>query len=289
MSVQVNCISDRVRAFFPQVSKLPLFGPENIRTSHYGLFRMDTGAAFGPAVSSYFVPHTTDDVVALVEATEEVFGEAADVQLGFRDGHYLSIQPSRQYRLDAIDRDSVWPRLIVTARYGESFRASVGMYRDVCRNLGVLRQVHGTSVVLRHTSGLTGKMQELIADFSQLRHGWEALSARIRAMTQIEVNTARFLDTLYPQTPDATQSANTRHRHRTEAIIRRIMRERIELGVRNNSLQTVSAWEAYCGLSGFIQHDKTRKGRPGSFDRAILAMEDPVMGRVESLLLSMAA
>jgi hypothetical protein len=288
MNVQTSGIADQVRNFFPGVVKLPLFGPEGMKSPHYGLFRSDTSEGFGPAVSNLFIPHTSEDVVALVEATESVFGDAAKVDLGFRGGHYVAVTPSADLRREAFDRDTVWPRLIIQARYGETFRATMGVYRDVCRNLHMMRSVTGTSVTIRHTSGLREKMNELIADFGSLRGSWDTLVQRMQLMARTQVRLAEFLDQMYPISPDATERSVSRHRSRTEAIIRRIMRERVALGVTKESLHEVSAWEAFNGLQGYIQHDKTRKGRVGDFDRAILAMEDTTVAKAESLLLSMA-
>jgi hypothetical protein len=288
MNVQTNGIADQVRNFFPGVVKMPLFGPEGMRSPHYGLFRNDTSEGFGPAVSQQFVPHTTEDVVALVEATESVFGEAAKVDLGFREGHYVGVTPADNLRREVCDRDGVWPRLIIQARYGESFRATMGVYRDACRNLHIMRSVTGTSVTIRHTSGLREKMNELIADFGSLQGSWDTLVNRMQTMARTPVRLAAFLDEMYPQTEAMTERSVTRHRSRTEAIIRRIMRERVALGNTSENLHEVSAWEAFNGIQGYIQHEKSRRGRPGDFDRAIMGMEDSVVARAESLLLSMA-
>ena len=288
MNVQTSGIAQQVREFFPGVVKMPLFGPEGMRSPHYGLFRNDTSEGFGPAVSQQFVPHTTEDVIALVEATESVFGEAAKVDLGFKEGHYVAVTPTDDMRREVCDRDGVFPRLIITARYGFAFRATMGVYRDACRNLHRMQSVEGTSVVIRHTSGLREKMNELLADFGSLQGSWDTLVNRMRTMARTPVRLAAFLDEMYPQTEAMTERSVTRHRSRTEAIIRRIMRERAALGNTNENLHEVSAWEAYCGLQGYLQHDKTRKGNPGTFDRAVLALEDATVARAESLLLSMA-
>jgi hypothetical protein len=288
MNVQTSGIADQVRAFFPDVVKMPLFGPEGMKSPHYGLFRSDTSDGFGPSVSSQFVPHASEDVVALVEATESVFGDAAKVELGWRNGHYVAVTPSDHLRREACDRDTVWPRLIIEAQYGESFRASMGVWRDACRNLHLMRSVQGTTVTIRHTSGLRDKMNELLADFSSLQGSWDTLVARMQLMARTPVRMAAFLDQMYPMVENPTEQQVNRHRSRTEKIIRRIMRERTALGNTNENLQEVSAWEAWNGIGGYIIHDKTRRGNPGTFDRAILAMDDNVLAKAENLLLTMA-
>lgn len=298
MNVQTSGIADRMREQFPEVIKARLSGPDGMPTPHYGLFNMTTGAGFGPAVKEQFVPHSTEDVIALCEAAEAAFGEAAEVDCGFNGGHHVVIQPSKQERLNVFDggNDSCWPRLLIRGVYGECFRATVGYYRDACRNLAIMRQVSGTSVVIRHTSGLRSQMDDLIATFGSLQGGWTALSARLRQMEQMRVGLAAFLDRVYPLADDASEATVTRHRNRTEVIVRRIMQERVATGRTSEDLtpvslidrQTVSAFEAYNAVQGYAQHTKTRKGRVAAFDRAILAFSDPIVAAAERAAFEMA-
>jgi hypothetical protein len=291
MNVEVTGIASKVREFFPTVAKAPLSGPDGMKTSYFGLFRMDSGVSVGAgSVSGRYTPHTSEDVVALCTAAENVFGEIGNVELGFRDGHYVSVTPSKQERLNVFDKggDSVWPRLIIRAPYGGCFQADMGVYRDACRNLHIMRRVAGTSVRFRHTSSLRDKMDDLIADLGALQGGWASLTARMQQMEAARVNTAAFLDQLYPLAQDANDAVITRHRHRTEAIIRRIARERVAVGREASDLQTATAWELWNGIGGYLQHDKSRRGNPAGFDRAVLTFDDPVMEQAESLLLTMA-
>ena len=184
--------------------------------------------------------------------------------------------------------DSCWPRLLIRGVYGECFRATVGYYRDACRNLAIMRQVRGTSVVIRHTSGLRSQMDDLIATFGSLQGGWTALSARLRQMEQMRVGLAAFLDRVYPLADDASEATVTRHRNRTEVIVRRIMQERVATGRTSEDLTTVSAFEAYNAVQGYAQHTKTRKGRVAAFDRAILAFSDPIVAAAERAAFEMA-
>jgi hypothetical protein len=291
MNVQTNGMADRLRASFPTVNKFPLSGPDGMRTPWYGLFRTDTGDVVGPgSVSSAYEPHTTDDVVALVEAAESTFGDVSDFQSGFRGGHFVSVQPSndRDLRLKLYENDIVFPRLNISGRYGEGFRASIGLFRLICSNLSTMSQVAGVSVSFRHTSGLRPKMDELIQTFGTLQHGWSALSARIVEMDQQRVNVAQFLDAMYGQPEEGSQRSITIHRTRTEDIITRLARERTAAGRPMGSLHEASAWEAFNMVQGYTQHDKSRKGRVTAFDRAIMAGLDPAVTRAEKVLLSMA-
>lgn len=280
-------IVTRIRNYFPDVSIQPLYSADMKETNHRGLFRMDNGECFGPAVGPNYVPHTTEDVCAIVEASEPVLGECGDVQLGFHTGHYVSIQPTKEHLIKVHQNDDVFPRLIIRARYGQAFRASIGLFRVACSNLSMFSQVAGTSVTLRHTSSLRSRMNDLIEDFNSLKDGVGNLETAIKEMADRKVRLADFLDAIYGTPSEgASQRAITAHRNRTESIVRRIQREQVALGYDTN-LNEVSAWLAYQGVQGYIQHDARRRGKPGDFDRAILAMADPKVAEAQHLALSM--
>jgi hypothetical protein len=291
MNVQTSGLVDRLRASFPTVDKFPLAGPDGMKTPWYGLFRTDTGETVGPgSVSAGYTPHTTDDVVALVEAAEEALGEVTDFKAGFRGGHFVTAEPalSRENRLTLYQNDTVFPRLNISGMYGQGFRASIGLFRIICSNLYTMKRVAGVSVNFRHTSGLRPKMDELIQTFGTLRSGWDSLSAHVRQMDEQRVNVAQFLDAMYGQPDEGSQRSLTIHKNRTEAIITRLARERVAAGREMGSLHEASAWEVFNLIQGYTQHEKPRKGRVGEFDRAIIASLDPVVDRAERLLMSMA-
>ena len=170
-------VSGSVReAFNFDVEKYPLsavMGTEVLPTDQYGLFRSDSGYLNGvKSVSPRYVPHTTDDVCALVDAAGEAFDGEIACKTHFRNGHYVSIQPTTEQRTaiyNATDSDNVWPRVIINAGYdGTAFSATMGYYRDACDNLAMMRRVNGTTVSIRHTSGLRNHMDSLIATFNTL-------------------------------------------------------------------------------------------------------------------------
>jgi hypothetical protein len=63
--ISPNQISEFIRnAFDFSVIKLPLSGPDNMKTPWYGLFRDDLGESVGgSSVSQRYEPHRTSDVV----------------------------------------------------------------------------------------------------------------------------------------------------------------------------------------------------------------------------------
>jgi hypothetical protein len=290
-----SSVSDAVRAAFPfTVDKLPLFGPESLRTPHYGLFRSDTGASVGVACRKGYEPHTVDDVCALVEAAASAFDGDANARCLFHEGHYVAVEPSAEYRRAIFGTaDNIWPRLIVRAGYdGRAFRAQLGFYRDACRNLAMIRS-EGRIVEanIRHTTQLRGKLVELRRTFAQLASGWEGVVETARRMESRQVNLADFVRQVYPLSSDATDRTRRSAERRVESIIRRIVRERQHTGRPDLRIATdrtyhVSAWEAFNGVQGFVQHDMSRHGRPDDYTRAVVALDDASVSRALELALA---
>ena len=286
-------IAGKIAAAFPfAVDKFPLHGPDNARTPHYGLFRDDTGECVGVACKKTYVPHTVDDVAALAEAAVDAFGGDSNVHCLFRDGHYVTVQPSRDHRAAIFgERDNIWPRLIVRAGYdGRAFKATLGYFRDACRNLAIIQQVGSHSANIRHTHGLRDKLEELQHVFRRLAAGWDNVVATAQAMQQREVDLAQFLRGVYPLAEDATRRTRNTADRRNERIIRRIVRERLSTG--RPDLRThgrtyvVSAWEAFNGVQGYVQHEMPRHGSPNDMTRAIVALDDAAVDRALQLALA---
>lgn len=288
MNAMSSSISDRIDNYYPDVALDQLYGPDMQATPHYGLRRLDTGKYFGPAVKSNFCMHTKDDVRAIFEAVEPIFGDVADVELGWYDGHFMSLQPSKEYCIEATLNDTVFPRVIVSAQYGRVFTATLGMYRSVCTNLSIFRSMSEFTVKLRHTSSLRSRMNDLIEDFHILAKGKDHLEHTIHQMVNRDVQLAAFLADIYPTPAEsASDRAKSMHERRIGKIIRRIQNERVSLGQRKTDLQVVTGWEAYNAVQGYIQHDARRRGNPGTFDRAIKALSDPRVAQAQHLALTM--
>lgn len=290
MTPAVAHVADVVRAKFNfTVDKFRLSGPDGMTTPFFGLFRSDTATVVGSgSVSDRYTPHTTDDVLALVDAASEAFGNEMQIQCHFRDGHYVSIAPSKEYRRSIFGTaDNIFARVVINAGYdGKAFKASMGYYRDACLNLSIMRTISQTTVSIRHTSKLRGRMQELIATFETLKESWSTLTDLATSMQSRQVNLVNFLNAVYPQPEsDASPRAVTIHRNRTEEIFRRLRRERQATGrpVIGNDWN-VSAWEAYNAVQGYVQHVATRKSSYNNdFDRVLLAYRDPAVLRAEEL------
>lgn len=291
MKTQIDNAVDHVRESFNfEVEKFPLTGPDNMYTPWYALFRTDTAAYVGTgSITERYVPHTADDVVALVESAASVFENEVDVKCHFRDGHYVSIIPTNAERRSIYGTaDNVFPRIIISAGFdGRAFRATMGYYRDACQNLAMLQTVRGTAVAIRHLRSLRPKMDDLIATFSGLKDGWATLTQVIDEMENRDVRLNEFLNAVYGEPEEDSQRSETIHKNRTEAIMRRVMKERWQTG-RGAIGQdfVVSAWEAYNAIQGYAQHDATRRGNANEFDRILLASRDQAVLKAETLALA---
>lgn len=294
-----NEISSKVSAAFNfTVDKLPLSGPDNMRTPWYGLFRSDKGEVVGNgSVTSRYVPHQTDDVLALVEAVSEAFEGVADVNCYFREGHYVGIQPSKEERKAIFGtKDNIFPRVIIRAGYdGKAFSAAMGYYRDACANMHIMREVSGTVVTIRHTSGLRSKMDELISSFSVLHESWGTLAKVMEDMEAKKVSLVNFLKEVYGEPDSESPRAVTIHKNRTEDIFRRIMKERTQTGrLAIGGDFMVSVFEAFQSVQGYVQHEATRKSSSKNsavtgFGRIIAATNDAAVIKAEKTAMALVA
>ena len=289
-----NALETVQNTFNFSVDKFPLYGPDNMRTPHFGLFKSDTGECVGKSVSDRYVPHTTDDILAITEAAAEAFDGDTNVTCHFRNGHYVSFAPSDQDRRDMFrigGSDSIFPRFMVHGGYdGRGFRAEIGFYRDMCSNLAMLRSVESFSQSIRHTSGLRDKMDLLISTFSMLKGSWENMTAIIQQMSEQTVNMRDFLNEIYPEpAEDAGRRAVTVHRNRTERILKRMAGEMRRSHV-HFDLWNPNAWLAYNAVQGYEQHDATRRQSfNNTFDRILKAGNSQAVRKAEKLALELIA
>lgn len=293
-TVLIASESDSVRAAYPfTVDKFPLSGPDGMRTPHYGLFRSDNSECVGSACRQSYEPHTVDDVCALVEAASSAFTGECKARCTFRNGHFVTVQPSTEYRRSVFGTsDNIWPRLVIRASYdGRAFWSNLGYYRDACRNMAIIRTAgQAVSGNIRHTAQLREKIEELRLHFIRLASGWDGVVAMAQRMDATQVNLADFLRQVYPLSESATQRTQQNSERRIEKIIRRILRERYATGRRVANVGRdfmASAWEAFNGVQGYVQHDQSRRGRPDDYTRAIMALDEAAVAR--SLDLALAA
>ncbi len=288
--MNVETARNKIETAYPySVDKLPLRGPDNLRTPHYGLFRSDTGECLKYAPKSTYTPHTREDIVTLTEAAMEGFGDIVDVDCGFRQGHRLVVVPSKEHRRSIFGtNDNLFPRCIISGGYnGQAFKATIGAYYDRCLNLVMLASKGEFSQSIRHNGKLRGRMSDLVDKFRILAGQWDRVADIAAEMNTRETSIAEYIATVYPLASDATDTVAKKCRNRAIAIVKRIIRERqLTLGDAGN-IERATMWELYMGVQGFVQHDMTRRNSPSDFVRAELAAKEaPVQLALELSLAS---
>lgn len=266
------------------VDKFQLSSPFG-ETPMYGLFRSDTHELVNTkSVSGRYVPHTTDEVAAIVEATQSVF-ENCNAKFEFRNGHYVTIEPTREDRIAIYGTaDNIFPRLNVFAGYdGQAFKTWMGYFRDLCLNMSRMKSIKSTQSSIHHSGGLRDRMAQLIQKFYELKESWNDLANKVLQMESVQVKLADFLRGVYGE-PAESGRGLTMHQNRTEKIFKRILDERLRSGrPQLDGDYRVSAWEAYNSVQGYVQHDASRRGNATAFDRLLLADADASVDRAESL------
>lgn len=302
--MQAADVSASVRSAFNfDVDKFPLYGPDNMPTDQYGLFRSDTGYIEGvKSISSRYVPHSTDDVCALVEAASTMFDGEVECKTHWNKGHYVSVAPTRDRRRAIFGTaDNVFPRVVIRGGFdGRGFDGSVGYWRDACDNLAIMRRVSGCSVSIRHTSGLRDRMTELVETFSQLEQGWENTVTAAQDMQSREVVLKDFIAEVYEDrkpSPEELilheskkQRTVTNYDKMLEKMFDRVVEERERTGRPNfqmGQIKIVSAWEAFNAVQGYVQHDaQSKKGFKSDFAKILRAASDPHVLTAEKIALS---
>ena len=302
-SVFSSDVSAAVRSAFDfTVDKFPLFGPENMRTDQYGLFRSDTGYLTGvKSISKQYVPHTTDDVCALVEAASTAFGGHLDLKCHWRNGHYVSIAPTLEQRMSVYGTaDAIWPRIMLRGGFdGKGFKATMGYWRDLCLNMSMLETVESTSVSIRHSSNLRGQMDELIHSFEGLKDGWENLTAvaermQSRTVNRLDYVRGVFADRMPTDEQLAQLAINPNAKIRALKVwdnMLKAMQDRLDSESKRSNRavgrQEISAWEAFNMVQGYIQHDAQAKtGFKDQFSRILRAANDKHVKRAAQIAMA---
>jgi hypothetical protein len=302
-SVSVSDVSSAVRSAFDfTVDKFPLFGPDNMSTDQYGLFRSDTGYLTGvKSISKQYVPHSTDDVCALVEAASTAFGGHLDLKCHWRNGHYVSISPTLEKRRSVYgSADAIWPRIMLRGGFdGKGFKATMGYWRDLCLNMSMLETVESTSVSIRHSSNLRSKMDELIHSFEGLKNGWDnltevAANMQSRTVNRLDYVREVFADRMPSEEQLTLLAINPNAKIRGLAVWNKMldsMQNRLDDESRRSNREVgrkeISAWEAFNMVQGYVQHDaQAKNGFKDQFSRILRAANDRHVKRAAQLAMS---
>lgn len=254
-----------------------VLGPDCIPTEGYGLVKCDLNGGrqhVGRFCSKNYVPHTTDDVLALTEAACNVFDGDVKVRTHFEHGHYVDITPSDQHRIAVYGgKDSLFPRFMINGSYnGRGFSASLGYYRDLCRNLAMMKKTNkNTHVSIHHSSKLRSRMDSLIDTFSTLKEEWQTMSTLIAQLTEIPLNVERFMRDVYSE----PEGKSTRYENKIEKVILRLATESHRLGQPDpTETKQASAWLLFNAVQGYEQHDASRSKSTSDFGRVIRSEND---------------
>jgi len=276
------------------VQKHRLVGPDNVKTPHFGLFRDDTFECVGNSVSEKYTPHTTDDVLALVEAAGHAFEGEFNVRCHWNEGHHVIIEPTRDHRIAVYDAsDNIFPRFGISAGYdGKAFNAFLGMYRDACRNLARMQTLADCNESIRHTKNLRPRMKDLIKIFQSLKSSWGIVKKVVAKMEDTKVCLSMFLEEVYKkENPTESARGKTVTKNRNDQIFNRVRDERRRTGrpeLGDSSI--VSAWEAYNAVQGYVQHESNRRSsQDNEFDRILLAARSTDVKRAEEIALELSA
>ncbi len=280
----VSEIRPAIEASIPVIEKHNLRAPakfDGASVPHYGFFRADNGHCLSYAAKSGYEMTTHDDYAALSQAAIDAMGGSGQIQANWTERKSVAqatiiVSPTDQERRDNYrvnGADYIFPRLIIRAPFGRPFSVTMGFYRDLCRNLDIAQLVgQSFSQSIRHTSQLTKRIEEL-TEICRNAGDFGAMVDNCRRMSQIEVDTAEFLSRLYPLADDASQNTRTRAEGRAAAIYARIRREQLAVG-NSGDMQTTNLWQMVQAITGYVQHDKSRKNGIGNVDRAIVGLDD---------------
>lgn len=292
--MKTNEVAQAVRDYFSfDVQKLPLRGPDNLLTPHYGLFRSDNGDCIPVAVTAKHKPHTTDDVVALAEASAMSFDCDVEVNCSwFKTGHRVQIRPGKAYRKSVYgSNDNVWPSIIIRGDYGGTFIASCGMYRDACRNLAVIRRADGITVSIAHRGDFRDKMNTLIDDFRGLAAKFDNVYEIAVHLNERRVAIRDFLNgAVQAPAEDASKNSHTRYENKIQKILERLSRERQLTGRpdANDFTGDASLWEMANAVTGYLQHDAQVRGTLTASDRAFRAADSSECDRIWDFAITLA-
>ena len=276
-----------------KVLKMPMTGPDGLESPEFGLWRSDTwDYVSSKSVRSGYNPHQTSDVVQLGIAATESFDVPVSVDCHFQGGHYITILPTKEFRRSIYGTsDNVFPRFQISAIYGSGgFQASLGIYRDVCSNMAMLKSVTSTTTMIRHDSNFSENYDSLLAQFSCLRERWGTVADACEQMESIKVNLKDFYNFMFPISESDSARKKSAHEKMITKIHSRLLRERFETGRDSQVLDSpVSGWEAWNAITGYVQHDKRRKKNPTFFERVISANRDSMCQKAEEYIFSLAS
>lgn len=260
----------------------------NLATTCFGLFRSDNDDFVGgSSVSARYEPHTIEDVKALILACGELCPNGFHIQTVWNDGHVILVHPHEAQIANIGKFGSLRPLIVIKALYNKrAFQVIMGMYNFVCSNLMMLNgSSPQTHVSIRHTSGLPGKMNELIKNISRLDGAFDVIVENAFKMMSHEFSIESFVTAINGPKPETEGSKLTRWNAYLDEIKKIVWSERSALGIEADASRA-NGWELYNAVQGFAQHKQTRRNDPTDSQRVLLAADDPRVKKAEAIALS---
>lgn len=292
----MNIVTDNKQAVLTQidrifnqgVQKYPLTGPDGMKTGYYGLFDQYGNVIGTSSVTKKYHAHTDDQIKQLARAAVEAFDGTMNIEASFNCGHHFVLTPSREMRKAIYGTaDNVWGRIIVRAHYIiGSVLAAVGLHRDACDNLMMMREVESSRITIDHNSFLDSKMDDLIKQFLNLKKSWTLVADQAAEMEANTVVLAEFLREIFPapvgtEEKPLTSKIISNYEMKLETMFQRVIDERDRTGrptITSGYGVKVSGWEAFNAVQGYMQH-KSRRRVDNDLSRAFKAM-DGISGNI---------
>lgn len=296
-ALEASVRSTIFNAFPNEVIKMPLYGPDNLPSPHYGLCFENASKRSdwcSTTVKKHYRPHTRNDLATICETVAKGIDLPLDqisISCAWKDGrgHRIAVQPTAEYQREVTRNDTIFPKFILRANYGGAFVASVGMYRHLCSNLQMIRRVEHTTVNLRHCSNFQENFDSTVEQWQHLAAKFDNIVEAAQQLNEQRVNVADFYDNLYPEPSNQTQRSRNSHRRKLESMFGRLVDERIKADKPGaTDSKTATLWDLVNSVTGFVQHDQRRKGNPTADARAFAAVDDLQCDKAWNLAFDMA-
>ena len=290
-------IEAQFEKFPKQIIKRRLFGPYGEETGVYGLFDENRNFIGRSSVTERYVPHQLEHIRPIVESVLGLPGfENPKVRAEWKNGHYIRMRPSDDYRREITKGDSIWPQLDLWFGLGGlPARGRLPLQRDACSNLMMVRNSSEINFSIKHTKSLETRIATIQDQFWNIVAKWDEVVDHCRNMHAKRINLKHLLAEIYPAPKNDSKQAATKHNDKLNAIWSRVMRESHKLNLETPSLANpiTTGWMAFNAIQGYRQHDAIRTSEKGmtreqkEFNRSVSVLEDSTVQRAEELILSM--
>lgn len=283
----------------PTVSKIPYTNPHpdflGSKTGVYGCFRDDTGEPLGGIVKENYVLPTRDQLVQVSMAACQAFdGMDVDVQASmYKASYQCTIKPTADFRREVFQGDTVCPLFQVSLNFAGTGTDNIhmGMFRDACDNLMMMRTLSSWTKKIRHSSSHNRLFEKAVTDCNSLAGDFDNFVERAQQLQQTEVNMQEMVESIF-----ADRIKDNKASKQLKSALREIF-ERYNDEAEASDIQKIgvdgnwvaNGWLAYNALQGYYQHDSPRRkvnnAEIDSYQRALKASDQIEVNAAEKYLL----